>query len=184
VVVPCVRHAWPERTPPERRLIPLRPDRRAQSRSVARLARGTGVPPPVDVSRGADHRGNGPHIRGAGSRHRLRRFVAAARSVHLVRDLDPVAVDLEGYLFPDTYGLPRSRRRPTWSIRCGDDSRRCGRRWLRPGQPRGQPRRSAEIVTLASLVEEETAIQTSGHRGRRGTRNRLRIGMGCSAIPR
>ncbi|MEO8078702.1 MAG: endolytic transglycosylase MltG, partial [Acidobacteriota bacterium] len=34
-------------------------------------------------------------------------FVAAARNPEPIRDLDPRAQDLEGYLFPDTYTLPR-----------------------------------------------------------------------------
>src|SRR5262245_33822117 len=34
-------------------------------------------------------------------------FLEAARDVSLVRALDPKATDLEGYLFPDTYPLPR-----------------------------------------------------------------------------
>ena len=35
-------------------------------------------------------------------------FAAAARRVELVADLDPDATDLEGYLFPETYSLPRT----------------------------------------------------------------------------
>ena len=34
-------------------------------------------------------------------------FLAAARNPELIRDLDPEAKDLEGYLFPDTYDIPR-----------------------------------------------------------------------------
>ena len=34
-------------------------------------------------------------------------FVAAAKDASLIRDLDPAARDLEGYLFPETYALPR-----------------------------------------------------------------------------
>src|SRR5262245_14977833 len=35
-------------------------------------------------------------------------FVAAAGNAALINDLDPKAKDLEGYLFPETYALPRS----------------------------------------------------------------------------
>ena len=38
-------------------------------------------------------------------------FLAAARDPSLVRDLDPLANDLEGYLFPDTYDLPSGTNR-------------------------------------------------------------------------
>src|SRR6476620_7856537 len=34
-------------------------------------------------------------------------FVAAARDVSSIAELDPAARDLEGYLFPETYTLPR-----------------------------------------------------------------------------
>ena len=34
-------------------------------------------------------------------------FVAAARDAALIRDVDPRRADLEGYLFPETYALPR-----------------------------------------------------------------------------
>ena len=34
-------------------------------------------------------------------------FLAAARDPSPVRDLDPAAKDLEGYLFPDTYEVPQ-----------------------------------------------------------------------------
>src|SRR5439155_1741306 len=34
-------------------------------------------------------------------------FVEAASHAELVRDLDPAARDLEGYLFPETYAMPR-----------------------------------------------------------------------------
>ena len=42
--------------------------------------------------------------RGLGAREAL---VTAAADASLVRDLDPLATDLEGYLFPDTYLVPR-----------------------------------------------------------------------------
>ena len=39
-------------------------------------------------------------------------FVDAAKDVALIRDLDPAANDLEGYLFPETYALPRHTDAP------------------------------------------------------------------------
>jgi UPF0755 protein len=38
------------------------------------------------------------------------RFLEAARSPALIRDLDPQAPTLEGYLFPNTYRLSRTPR--------------------------------------------------------------------------
>ena len=40
-------------------------------------------------------------------------FVEAANDVSLIRALDPAAQNLEGYLFPDTYPLPRRADAPT-----------------------------------------------------------------------
>jgi len=83
-------------------------------------------------------------------------FAAAARGVSLVRDLDPQATDLEGYLFPDTYdvsGQPGA---------AADLVSRMVQRFrgvITPELPglaeRGLTVR--QLVTLASLVELETA---------------------------
>ena len=40
-------------------------------------------------------------------------FLAAAADASLIRDLDAEATDLEGYLFPDTYPVPRRTPAPT-----------------------------------------------------------------------
>ena len=53
--------------------------------------------------------------------HPGRGVPGAARDPALVRDLDPLATDLEGYLFPDTYDLPAGhepRGRPRGSAWC------------------------------------------------------------------
>jgi UPF0755 protein len=83
-------------------------------------------------------------------------FLKAAKNVALVQDLDPQADDLEGYLFPDTYDLPRT----------GDPAGRLVGQMVKrfrgvitPLLPRvqagGRPLR--EVLTLASIVELETA---------------------------
>ena len=80
----------------------------------------------------------------------------AAADPTLVRDLDPAAEDLEGYLFPDTYQIPRGM--PADELL----GRMVGR--FREVFGPAERARAAEIgltvreaVTLASLVEEETA---------------------------
>jgi peptidoglycan lytic transglycosylase G len=82
-------------------------------------------------------------------------FVKAAQDYSLINDLDPAARDLEGYLFPETYTLPRGtpvaklvgmmvdRFRNTYAELEG---KRSGERDLSIRQ----------LVTLASLVEKET----------------------------
>jgi UPF0755 protein len=88
-------------------------------------------------------------------------FVKAASDPMLVRDIDPHALTLEGYLFPATYQLPRhpiaveltaamvKKFREQWTkisppMTGGDKTR------LASGYP------ISSIVTLASLVERET----------------------------
>jgi len=75
----------------------------------------------------------------------------AARQVSLVADLDPGATSLEGYLFPDTYHFPR-RFNP---------AQICSvmvRRFRAVASQLGLKGNVHRVVTLASLVERETAV--------------------------
>lgn len=91
-------------------------------------------------------------------------------------DLDPAAADLEGYLFPDTYSFPRGatpeRIRATMIERFREV---IGPDYARAARKAGLDLRRA--VTLASLIEKETALP--GERGRisRVFHNRLARGM-------
>lgn len=80
-------------------------------------------------------------------------------NVSLIRDLDPVATNLEGYLFPDTYDFPQDTKaseviaimvkrfrkewKPEWSQRARELAR--------------SPR---EVVTTASLIETEAKLSS------------------------
>jgi UPF0755 protein len=109
-------------------------------------------------------------------------FEDAARDASLIADLDSQARDLEGYLFPETYALPRGvpaaklvammvgRFRAVFT----DDMRQ---------QAAEQGLTVRQAVTLASLVEKET-----GNPGERPLvaavyRNRMKIGMAMQADP-
>ena len=109
-------------------------------------------------------------------------FLDAAREVSLIRDLDPVAVDLEGYLFPDTYALPSGtpvRRLVALMVE----------RFLATydaemqRQAREQGLTTRQVVTLASLVEKETGRADERPIVAAVYRNRLRRGMGLQADP-
>src|SRR5262245_39629957 len=83
-------------------------------------------------------------------------FLAAARDPALVRDLDPLAQDLEGYLFPDTYDLPSGTNRGAVLVQ------RMVQRFRGVVEPlradlAAQGLTLREVVTLASVVERETA---------------------------
>ncbi|KAB2901533.1 MAG: endolytic transglycosylase MltG, partial [Kofleriaceae bacterium] len=86
----------------------------------------------------------------------LAAFLDVARDPLPVRDLDPVATSLEGYLFPDTYDLPQSPEASRVLVRrmlerfravIGPHRERIAERGLSVRQ----------VVTLASIVELETA---------------------------
>lgn len=74
-----------------------------------------------------------------------------------IADLDPKATSLEGYLYPDTYHFPRRADAALIARTLVENFRR---RFATPysGRFDGPGRSLREIVTLASLVEKETAL--------------------------
>jgi UPF0755 protein len=109
-------------------------------------------------------------------------FEAAARNPKLVAALDPAAPDLEGYLYPETYPLPR-RANADVLVRAmvsrfeqifGPDLRQAA-------AARGLTVR--EVVTLASLVEKETARPEERPTVAAVYLNRVKIGMGLQCDP-
>jgi len=103
-------------------------------------------------------------------------FLKAARNPALIHDLDPQAPTLEGYLFPNTYKLPRTitpehlcqimtgKFREVWKgLNAGADVHR--------------------TVTLASLVEKEGKQPQDRPQIAAVFANRLRIGMKLDCDP-
>lgn len=109
-------------------------------------------------------------------------FVEAARRPELVRDLDPKAGDLEGYLYPETYALPRGTPAATLVGMMVDRFKASYDGTLR-ARAEAQGLSTREVVTLASLVEKETAKGDERPLVAAVYRNRLRIGMGMQADP-
>jgi UPF0755 protein len=109
-------------------------------------------------------------------------FVAAARDVTRIHDLDPDATDLEGYLFPETYALPRAASASRLIDLMVDRFRAVYREAMRahPGQ---QELTTRQVVTLASLVEKETGKPDERPIVAGVYRNRFRIGMAMQADP-
>jgi UPF0755 protein len=109
-------------------------------------------------------------------------FVNAAKDVAPIHSLDPTARDLEGYLFPDTYALPRST-----------DGSKLVRQMVAGFERVLTPRlREAaaknglsvrQLVTLASIVEKETARPDERPVVAAVYTNRLRIGMALQCDP-
>jgi UPF0755 protein len=109
-------------------------------------------------------------------------FTTAARNVALVSALDPGARDLEGYLFPDTYALPRSATADQLVTRMVEAFEKAFTPDLREhAGARGLTVR--QLVTLASIVEKETGRSEERPLVAAVYSNRLKIGMGLQCDP-
>src|SRR3990172_5941386 len=109
-------------------------------------------------------------------------FREAAREVSLIVDLDAEATDLEGYLFPDTYDITRRPDAAQGLVR------RAVARFRQVGGPErdrlaASGRSLREVVTLASLVERETALAAERPRGAAVFLNRLQKKMPLQTDP-
>jgi UPF0755 protein len=109
-------------------------------------------------------------------------FENAARDAGAIRDIDSAATDLEGYLFPETYAVPRGT---TAATLVGMMVARFRQLFTADMQQAAHaleltPR---ETVTLASLVEKETAQPAERPIVAAVYVNRLKIGMGMQADP-
>ena len=84
-------------------------------------------------------------------------FLAASERATLVEALDPDATDLEGYLFPETYSLPRDATADDLVEAMVAQFERTFDDGLRA---RAAARKLSirEVVTLASLIQKETGL--------------------------
>jgi UPF0755 protein len=111
-----------------------------------------------------------------------REFLVAARNPAPIAALDPEAPDLEGYLFPDTYRVPRKTTASALVARMVRGFEQAFDPALRQeAQARGYTVRQA--VTLAALVEKETARPDERPIVSAVYTNRLKIGMGLQCDP-
>ena len=109
-------------------------------------------------------------------------FSKAAQNAALIRELDPAARDLEGYLFPETYALPRNTPAAEVVEQMVAGFKKAFDEGLRAAAAAdGLTVRQA--VTLASLVEKETASGDERPLVAAVYRNRMRIKMGMQADP-
>ena len=103
-------------------------------------------------------------------------FLDAARNPAMIRDLDPKAPTLEGYLFPDTYKLPHH----------ATPERLCRLMTLKFREAWTSLHTGANLhdtITLASLVEKEGKLAEERTRIAAVFANRLRIGMKLDCDP-
>ncbi len=107
---------------------------------------------------------------------RVEAFLAAARNPAIIKDLDPKATSLEGYLFPDTY---RIYRHTTAEQLCKQMTNEFRARWKLMGS-------AADVhntVTLASLVEREAKLPEEAPKVSSVFHNRLKGGIKLDCDP-
>jgi UPF0755 protein len=109
-------------------------------------------------------------------------FRTAFQQTALVRDWDPAAINLQGYLFPNTYLLPRKATASELvDIMVGEFRKVFHEGWRERAAELGMSVRA--VVTLASLIEKETALPGERPLVSAVFHNRLRIGMKLDCDP-
>lgn len=108
--------------------------------------------------------------------------VAMLRNVSLIQDLDPKAIDLEGYLFPDTYEYAAGTTREKLIDLMVKRFRKVFTPELqeRARQMNMTPR---QVVALASLVEKEAKVDAEREMISQVFHKRLRMGAPLACDP-
>ena len=119
----------------------------------ARIVRGDVYTVTVVVPEGATMFDIGTRLEQAGLGTRRQFLEEQAQQTGLIADLDPQAKSLEGYLFPDTYRF--ARKATTAQIAAA-----MVRQFRLAAQRLGLKENVHAVVTMASLVERETALDT------------------------
>ena len=104
-------------------------------------------------------------------------FLKVARDPALIRDLAPRAPSLEGYLFPSTYRITRQTTPKQLATQMTREFRKA---WKQLGGPADEVNR---LVTIASLVEKETAVPQERPTVASVYHNRLQMGMKLDCDP-
>jgi len=107
----------------------------------------------VTVPEGANIFDIAARLEQAGLARRQDFLVAAQKQTQLIADLDPSASSLEGYLFPDTYRLPPA-------ITAVQIATAMVKRFRQAASQLGLDQNVHRVVTIASLVERETAVDS------------------------
>ncbi len=115
------------------------------------LPEATFIPKPCQVPEGANIFDIAARVEEAGLGTRQDFLDAAASQTDLVADLDPGAKSLEGYLFPDTYRFSPNVTGPQLVAAMV-------KRFRAATAQLGLKENVHQVVTIASLVERETAV--------------------------
>jgi UPF0755 protein len=125
-----------------------------------RIARGDVYTVPVTIPEGATRFEIASRMAQAGFVAKEDFLAATITESSLIADLDPRAKSLEGYLFPDTYRFPRKATAAQIIAAMVRRFRNvAGQIGLGAGSGNGNGGQSVHaVVTMASLVERETAV--------------------------
>jgi UPF0755 protein len=141
-----------------------------------RLVRGDVYVHTVTVPEGFNMFEIGEAVEAAGLGKQQEFVDQAKKQVSLIKDLDPDAKSLEGYLFPDTYGFTRTQTME-------DMVAIMVRRFKQEARAMGLTSDVHRVVTLASIVEKETAAADERPVVAGVYLNRLKKGMALDADP-
>lgn len=146
-----------------------------------RLIRGQVVTYPMTLIEGLTLEEAAESIAAAGFGE-VDRLLREMRRGDLVHDLDPLAEDLEGYLYPDTYHFAAGATEEDIVAAMIRNFRRRFERQVEPylTDYDGTVR---ELVTLASIIEKEALLDEERPLISSVYNNRLRIGMALYADP-
>ncbi len=142
----------------------------------ARIVHGDVATVTVTVPEGANLFDIAGRVEQAGLGTRDQFMAAAVSQVSLIADLDPRAASLEGYLFPDTYKFPPTAT-PAQMVAV------MVRRFRVVAAQLGLKQNLHRTVTLASLVERETAVNAERPLVASVLDNRLAKNMPLSTDP-
>ena len=110
-----------------------------------------------------------------------REFTAAVADPALARELGVPAKSLEGYLFPETYRLPRAQTGPDVARVLVEQFKAAWRQVESRARERGLSMH--QVVTLASIVEKETGASDERPKIASVFANRLRLNMRLESDP-
>ncbi len=151
------------------------------------LIRGQVVSHPVTVIEGLDLDEIAAELAAAGFGE-ASRFRQEMNNISLIADLDPLAENLEGYVYPDTYQFARGTSEADIVAKMVATFRQRFTEELQPllgegGEGGGETRTVRELITLASIVEKEAGVAEERPIVAGVYANRLRQGIALYADP-
>ena len=150
--------------------------------ALAKLIRGEVVTNPVTIIEGLTRLETVEKLASAGF-GMIEKFDSLSRSSDLIRDLDPEATDLEGYLFPNTYQFARGTTEEEIIATLVATFKRLYFEEVEPLLDPDNQLSVRGVVTLASIVETEAQLSEERATISGVYSNRLRIGMPLQADP-